>query len=303
MTNENIFRFVFADYRCQSIFFLIWLFFSTVGYTTSSLQLRWSNISENAVALNQTSLPQFEVTGRNYSHRERTHRFRGIQLQMQIFIILKRKISYSNEVWFILLANSFSSQFTGNFSYLQADFHLERNIGYYMIQMYIPSLLIVLLSWVSFWLNVNSVPARISLGVLSVLTITTQSSAVNASLPRVSYIKAIDIWMTTCLVFVFAALIEFSMANVLSRNSSSEKEFLQRIFRMTKIDRIEKEKNGNDVTIGLRRRRQSQTDGEKKDVSNILTLFFLQEWWSYYIKNYIWKSIPTLAELVVFISI
>lgn len=147
-----------------------------------------------------------------------------------------------------------------------------------MIQMYIPSLLIVLLSWVSFWLNVNSVPARISLGVLSVLTITTQSSAVNASLPRVSYIKAIDIWMTTCLVFVFAALIEFSMANVLSRNSSSEKEFLQSIFRMTKIDRIEKEKNGNDVTIGLRHRRQSQTDGEKKDVRKILTFFFLQEW-------------------------
>ena len=50
---------------------------STVGYTTNSIQLRWSNISENAVALNQTSLPQFEVTGRNYSHRERTHRFRG----------------------------------------------------------------------------------------------------------------------------------------------------------------------------------------------------------------------------------
>lgn len=68
------------------------------------------------------------------------------------------------------------------------------------------------------------------------------------------------------------------MANVLSRNSSSEKEFLQRIFGMTKIGRIEKEKNGNDVTIGLRRRRQSQTDGEKKDVRNILTLFFLQEW-------------------------
>lgn len=98
MTNENIFRFVFTDYRFQFCFFLNLTIFSKVGYTTSSLQLRWSNISENAVALNQTSLPQFEVTGRNYSHRERTHRFRGIQLQMQIFIILKRKISYTNEV-------------------------------------------------------------------------------------------------------------------------------------------------------------------------------------------------------------
>lgn len=76
MSKENIFCLVFADYHFQSFFF-IRLFFSTVGYTTSSIQLRWSNISENPVALNQTSLPQFEVTGRNYSNRERTHRFRG----------------------------------------------------------------------------------------------------------------------------------------------------------------------------------------------------------------------------------
>lgn len=34
---------------------------------------------------------------------------------------------------------------------------------------------------------------------------------------RVSYIKAIDLWMSTCLVFVFAALIEFAVVNVLSR--------------------------------------------------------------------------------------
>jgi hypothetical protein len=83
--------------------------------------------------------------------------------------------------------------------------------------MYIPSIFVVLLSWISFWLNVGAVPGRISLGVLTVLTMVTQSSGVNASLPRVSYTKAIDIWMLTCLLFVFAALIEFAVANVLSR--------------------------------------------------------------------------------------
>jgi hypothetical protein len=46
---------------------------------------------------------------------------------------------------------------------------------------------------------------------------TTQSSGISSRLPRVSYIKAIDVWMTCCLVFVFGALIEYSIVNVLAR--------------------------------------------------------------------------------------
>lgn len=116
----------------------------------------------------------------------------------------------------------------GNHSLLQAEFHLVRDIGYYLVQMYIPSMLIVMLSWISFWLNVNAVPGRISLGVLTVLTMTQQSSTVNATLPRVSYTKAIDIWMSMCLVFVFAALIEFAVANVLARKDSNKGFSLKR---------------------------------------------------------------------------
>lgn len=118
--------------------------------------------------------------------------------------------------------------FAGNHSLLQAEFHLVRDIGYYLVQMYIPSMLIVMLSWISFWLNVNAVPGRISLGVLTVLTMTQQSSTVNATLPRVSYTKAIDIWMSMCLVFVFAALIEFAVANVLARKDSNKGFSLKR---------------------------------------------------------------------------
>ncbi|CAI9735908.1 glycine receptor subunit alpha-2-like isoform X1 [Octopus vulgaris] len=117
----------------------------------------------------------------------------------------------------------------GNFSCIQADFHLTRNQGYFIIQVYIPSILIVLLSWVSFWLDVDSIPARISLGVLTVLTMTTQSSGARASLPRVSYVKAIDVWMAVCLVFVFAALLEFAYVNVLSRRRSYSRSISQKI--------------------------------------------------------------------------
>ena len=86
-----------------------------------------------------------------------------------------------------------------------------------MIQTYIPSALVVILSWVSFWINIEAVPARISLGVLTILTMTTQTTGSRQDLPRVSYVKAIDVWMTVCLVFVFGALLEFAVVNVLSR--------------------------------------------------------------------------------------
>ncbi|XP_048780299.1 glycine receptor subunit alpha-2-like isoform X2 [Ostrea edulis] len=105
----------------------------------------------------------------------------------------------------------------GDFTCIQVNFNLNRNIGFYMIQLYIPTIMIVLLSWLSFWLSVDAVPARISLGILTVLTMTTQKSAAISSLPRVSYVKAIDIWMAMCLVFVFAALLEFAFVNVMQR--------------------------------------------------------------------------------------
>ncbi|XP_064609425.1 glycine receptor subunit alpha-2-like [Liolophura sinensis] len=108
-----------------------------------------------------------------------------------------------------------------NFTCVRADLRMERDKGYYIIQIYVPSILIVILSWVSFWLNVEAIPARISLGVLTILTLTTQSSSLQNSLPRVSYAKALDVWMAVCLVFVFAALLEFAFVNVLSRHSKS----------------------------------------------------------------------------------
>ncbi|RXM96473.1 Glycine receptor subunit alpha-2 [Acipenser ruthenus] len=113
---------------------------------------------------------------------------------------------------------------TGKFTCIEVKFHLERQMGYYLIQMYIPSLLIVILSWVSFWINMDAAPARVALGITTVLTMTTQSSGSRASLPKVSYVKAIDIWMAVCLLFVFAALLEYAGVNFVSRQ---HKEFLR----------------------------------------------------------------------------
>ena len=76
--------------------------------------------------------------------------------------------------------------------------------------MYIPSSLIVVMSWVSFWLNRGAAPARVGLGVTTVLTMTTLINSVNAALPKISYMKSIDIYLFVCFFMVFGALIEYA---------------------------------------------------------------------------------------------
>ncbi|CAH1153428.1 unnamed protein product [Phaedon cochleariae] len=111
-----------------------------------------------------------------------------------------------------------SKTITGEYSCLKVDFLFKREFSYYLIQIYIPCCMLVIVSWVSFWLDQGAVPARVSLGVTTLLTMATQTSGINASLPPVSYTKAIDVWTGVCLTFVFGALLEFALVNYASRS-------------------------------------------------------------------------------------
>ncbi|XP_043243035.1 glycine receptor subunit alphaZ1-like [Amphibalanus amphitrite] len=99
-----------------------------------------------------------------------------------------------------------------NQSCIQANFVFDRQFSYYFVQMYLPSILIVLVSFLSFWIPVDNVPGRVSLGVTSLLTLATQFTTIQRSLPPVSYVKAMDIWMFFCIVTVFLAMVEFTLA-------------------------------------------------------------------------------------------
>ncbi|XP_022244061.1 glycine receptor subunit alpha-3-like [Limulus polyphemus] len=104
---------------------------------------------------------------------------------------------------------------TGNFTCIQVIFKFQRRLGYYMFHTYIPTCLVVIMSWISFWIRPEAVPARVTLCVTSLLTLSTQHAQSQKSLPPVSYIKAIDIFMSSCTVFVFASLMEYALVSIL----------------------------------------------------------------------------------------
>ena len=114
--------------------------------------------------------------------------------------------------------------FSGNFTVLAVSFRLKRHLGFYVIQDFIPTLLIVMLSWVGFWIDDHCVPARVSLGITTVLSITTLFFGIQATLPKVGYVKAIDYYLLGSFFFVFGALIEFAIICTVKGKSISKTE-------------------------------------------------------------------------------
>lgn len=103
--------------------------------------------------------------------------------------------------------------FTDNYSCIGVNFHLTRMNGFYF--MYVPSILIVMLSWISFWLDIEATAARISLGILTVLAMTTQNKFTGVQ--HVSYVTAMNVWTAASLAFVFLGVIEYAYINVKTR--------------------------------------------------------------------------------------
>ncbi|KAI6192939.1 CBN-GGR-2 protein [Aphelenchoides fujianensis] len=78
-----------------------------------------------------------------------------------------------------------------------------------------------IISWFSFWLglDVEAVPARVSLAITTLLTLSTQANSVRTTLPEVSYMRSIDVFLTVSVLFVFGVMIEFVTTNFLQRRA------------------------------------------------------------------------------------
>lgn len=115
----------------------------------------------------------------------------------------------------------------GNYSMLQVHFHLKRHMGNFMIQVYGPCVLLVVLSWVSFWLNREATADRISLGVTTILTMTFLGLEARTDLPKVPYSTALDLFLWLSYGFIFATIIEFAFVHFYTKYGYGEVYFPQ----------------------------------------------------------------------------
>ena len=101
----------------------------------------------------------------------------------------------------------------------------KRRWGYYIIQIYVPSIFLVVLSWLTFLMESSDISDRLALEVTMILSIVFLLAGVNTSLPHVSYAKASDWFMIVSFTFVFMALLETMLVyRMTSWNTSSQSQ-------------------------------------------------------------------------------
>ena len=83
--------------------------------------------------------------------------------------------------------------------------------------MFVPGLILVTSSFVTFWIEWNAEPARVMLGVTTMLNFFTTSNKFRSKLPVVSNLTAMNMWDGVCMFFIYASFLEFIVVNYLCR--------------------------------------------------------------------------------------
>jgi len=108
-------------------------------------------------------------------------------------------------------------EWRGDYSCLKVKLHFTRDKFFYMTTVFIPGIILVTSSFLSFWLDWTAVPARVMLGVTTMLNFFTTSNGFRSNLPVVSNLTAMNAWDGISMGFIYCSFLEFVAVNYLGR--------------------------------------------------------------------------------------
>ncbi|XP_033099722.1 glycine receptor subunit alpha-2-like [Anneissia japonica] len=132
-----------------------------------------------------------------------------------------------------------------NISSLCFTMELQRERNYYVWGYMAPAAFLVILSWLSFWIDVTAVPARVSLGITTVLTFYTQSTSANHLTPKLGYATFMDSWMAMCHTFILLALVEYGIVHYFDVKGRKCRDEALRKFKILRNDKSNRERKDN----------------------------------------------------------
>uniref|UniRef100_T1D1Q6 Putative glutamate-activated chloride channel n=1 Tax=Cupiennius salei TaxID=6928 RepID=T1D1Q6_CUPSA len=109
----------------------------------------------------------------------------------------------------------------GDYSCLRVLLVFTRDKSFYISTVFVPGVVLVTSSFISFWLDINAVPARVMIGVTTMLNFCTTTNGFRSTLPVVSNLTAMNLWDGVCMFFIYASMLEFIIVNYLYRRLPS----------------------------------------------------------------------------------
>lgn len=103
------------------------------------------------------------------------------------------------------------------------SFGAERELGYYFFKIILPLVLIVMMSWLVFWIDPSLTAVQISVSVTSMLTLIAYRFMISGFLPRISYMTHLDKLVIGATVLVFTVLVEAVYTSTLVNRDKLEK--------------------------------------------------------------------------------
>jgi len=109
---------------------------------------------------------------------------------------------------------------TGTYSVLAADFVFNRHYSYDVLTIYVPWIMIIVISWSSFWIDPKGPSSVVRFMIVTIcLFYSSYNGWILSSekLPKVSYTKMIDVWTGICVTFHFFTFKHSVLVHYLTR--------------------------------------------------------------------------------------
>ena len=119
--------------------------------------------------------------------------------------------SFSIQEWDVGPGRAEVSEFAAageSFPMLSYEWEVRRKLGYYIWKVIIPLAMVVMMSWVVFWLDPKQAGPQIGIAATSILTLIAYRFTLGFLVPRLSYLTRLDFFITGASMLVFAALLE-----------------------------------------------------------------------------------------------
>ncbi|KAF2357867.1 Pentraxin-related [Trinorchestia longiramus] len=100
---------------------------------------------------------------------------------------------------------------------------LKNRFVFYVVNVYVPSLIMLLIGYLSFFFPLHDFNDRVMVSLTALLVETTFFTQVSDYAPRTSFLKKIDVWCIFCIVLLFGIIVAVTIINIFMEKLSTKK--------------------------------------------------------------------------------